>query len=115
LLRLCLNVILQVRSLPPYRREPFLGSTSRGQDVVLDRQVIPLPQIFLSSIFHLKLFNRIRNSNYNKVKFPEHFTYLILVCDVLCVITFGWYTFMNYVLLIFFVGWLTIYLVMGYL
>jgi hypothetical protein len=62
-------------------------STSLGQCDVLDHRVIPLPQMFLSSIFRLKLYNRIQNSNYNKVKFLEHFVVNILVCDVLCVIT----------------------------
>jgi hypothetical protein len=87
LLRLCLDVILQVYSLSPYRREPFLRSTSLEQGVVLDHRVIPLPQMFLSSIFHLKLYNQIQNSNCNKVKFSEYFIVNIIVCDVLCVIT----------------------------
>jgi hypothetical protein len=43
--------------------------------------------MFLSSIFHLKLYNQIQNLNYNKVKFLEHFICLILVCDVLHIIT----------------------------
>jgi anaerobic C4-dicarboxylate transporter len=46
-----------------------------------------LLQIVLFLIFRSKLWNRIRNSNYNKVQFSEHFISLIFVCDVLCVIT----------------------------
>jgi hypothetical protein len=35
----------------------------------------------------LKLCNRMRNSNCNKVQLSEHFIYNLLVCDILCVIT----------------------------
>jgi hypothetical protein len=46
---------------------------------------LPLKTLFLN--FHLKLCNRIQDSNCNKVKFLEYFVVNILVCDVLCVIT----------------------------
>jgi hypothetical protein len=35
-LRFCLDVILQVRSLSPYRHDPFLRSANLGQDAVPD-------------------------------------------------------------------------------
>jgi hypothetical protein len=40
-----------------------------------------------NSLFRLKLCNRIRNLNYNKVQLLEHFMYNLRVCDVLCIIT----------------------------
>jgi hypothetical protein len=87
LLSLCLDIVLHVCSVSPFRREPFLRSSSLGQGVVLDLMSVSLPQIFLSSIFRLKCCNRIQNLNCNKVKFLEHFICLILVCDILYVIT----------------------------
>jgi hypothetical protein len=59
MLILCLDVILQVCSLSPYRREPFLRSTFLRHGVVLDRQVSSLPQNVLFSIFCIKLYNQI--------------------------------------------------------
>jgi hypothetical protein len=44
LLRLCLDVVLQVFSLSPYRREPLLRSTFLGQGAVFDRLVSSLSQ-----------------------------------------------------------------------
>jgi hypothetical protein len=73
--------------LSPFRREPFFRSASLGQGAVLDHRMFSLPPMFLFLIFLLKLRNRIQNSNYNKVKFSEHFICLIPICDVLCVIT----------------------------
>jgi hypothetical protein len=60
-------------SLSPYRCEPFLRSASLGQGAVLDRRVFSLPQSFLFSTLRSKLYDRIQNSNYNKVNFLEHF------------------------------------------
>jgi hypothetical protein len=57
------------------------------QCVILDRRVFSLSQMFLFLIFRLELCNRIRNLNYNKVKFSDLFIVNILVCDVLYVIT----------------------------
>jgi hypothetical protein len=42
--RLCLDVVLQVCSLSPYQREPFLRSACLGQGAILDRQMFSLPQ-----------------------------------------------------------------------
>jgi hypothetical protein len=44
LLRLCLDVVLQVCSLSPNRREPFFRLTFLGQGATLDRRVPSLPQ-----------------------------------------------------------------------
>jgi hypothetical protein len=46
-------------SLSPYRREPFMRPASLGQGVILDRRVFCFCQMFLFSIFRLKLCNRI--------------------------------------------------------
>jgi hypothetical protein len=51
-------------SLSPYRREPFLRSTSLGQGAVLDRRVFCIRKIFLFSIFRLKLCNQIQNAKF---------------------------------------------------
>jgi hypothetical protein len=75
-------------SLSPYRREPFLRSTSLGQGVVLYRWVFRFRKVFLFSIFRLKLCNRIWNSKFdNKVQLSDHSICLNHVCDVLCVIS----------------------------
>jgi hypothetical protein len=37
LLRLCIDVVLQVHSVTPYWREPFLRSAFLGQGAILDR------------------------------------------------------------------------------
>jgi hypothetical protein len=58
LLRLYLDVILQVYFLSPYRREPFLRSASPGQGVALDHQVFLLSQNVLILYLSLKLFNQ---------------------------------------------------------
>jgi hypothetical protein len=87
LLRLCLDVILQVCSLPPSRHESFLRSAFLGQGVVLDHQVFLLSQIVFILYLSLKLCNRIQNQNCNKVQLLELFICLIVVCDVLCVVT----------------------------
>jgi hypothetical protein len=52
LLTLCLNVVLQVYSLSPSWREPFLRSTSLGQVAALDRRVSSSAKCFhsLSSV-----------------------------------------------------------------
>jgi hypothetical protein len=44
LLRLCLDVILQVCSLSPFQRDPFFRSASLGQGAILDHLVFMLPQ-----------------------------------------------------------------------
>jgi hypothetical protein len=44
MLRICLDVVLQVFSLSPYRREPFLRSAFLGQGAVLNHLVPSLPQ-----------------------------------------------------------------------
>jgi hypothetical protein len=62
-------------------------SASLGHGVILDRRVIASTNVFPFLIFHLKLCNRIRNSNCNKVQLLEHFIHLILVCDILYVVT----------------------------
>jgi hypothetical protein len=36
MLKLCLDVVLQVCSLSPFQREPFLRSAFLGQGVILD-------------------------------------------------------------------------------
>jgi hypothetical protein len=87
LLRLCLNVVLQVCSLSPSRRKPFLRSASLGQGVILNRRVFSLLQIIFILYLPLKLCNWIRNQNCNNVQLSKHFFCLILICDVLCVIT----------------------------
>jgi hypothetical protein len=48
LLRLCLDVVLQVCSLSPSRRELFLRSASLGQGAILDRRVIASVNVFHS-------------------------------------------------------------------
>jgi hypothetical protein len=53
----------------------------------LIRRVFSLPKNVFYSLFHLKLFNQIRNLNYNKVQLSEHFIYNLHVYDVLCIIT----------------------------
>jgi hypothetical protein len=40
MLRLCRDVVLQMCSLSPSQREPFLTSARLGQGVILNRQVI---------------------------------------------------------------------------
>jgi hypothetical protein len=57
LLRLCLDIVLQVCSLSPSRREPFLGYASLGQGDILDCRVLSLPQTVLFLNFLLKLYN----------------------------------------------------------
>jgi hypothetical protein len=42
-----LLLFLQVCSLSPYRREPFLWSASLGQGAVLDRQVFVSTNVFI--------------------------------------------------------------------
>jgi hypothetical protein len=79
--------MLFVCSLSPSQREPFLRSASLGQCAVLDHRVFSLPQIIFILYLPLKLFNRIRNQNCNKVQLLEFFFCLILICDALCVIT----------------------------
>jgi hypothetical protein len=69
LLSLCLDVVLQVCSLSPSRREPFLESASLGHGVVLDRRVFSLPQVHFILFFRLKLCNRIQNSIVIKFNF----------------------------------------------
>jgi hypothetical protein len=54
LLRLCLDVVLQVCSLSPSRREPFLKLTSLGQGAVLDHRVFFLLQIVFILYLPLK-------------------------------------------------------------
>jgi hypothetical protein len=44
LLRLCLDVVLQVYSLSPYQHEPFLRLAFLGQGAVLDHRVSSVPQ-----------------------------------------------------------------------
>jgi hypothetical protein len=44
LLRICLDVVLQVCSLSPYRRELLLRSAFLVKGAVLDRRVCSLPQ-----------------------------------------------------------------------
>jgi hypothetical protein len=44
LLRLCLDVVLQVCSLSPYWCEPFLRAAFLGQGAVLDRRGSSLSQ-----------------------------------------------------------------------
>jgi hypothetical protein len=50
---------LQVCSLSPYQREPFMRSAFLWQGAVLDHRVSSLPQNAFFSIFCLKLCNRI--------------------------------------------------------
>jgi hypothetical protein len=45
MLRLCLDVVLQMCYLSPSRRESFLRSVSLGQGAVLNHRVFSLPQI----------------------------------------------------------------------
>jgi hypothetical protein len=67
MLRLCLDVVLQVCSLSPSRHEPFLRSASLRQGAILNRRVFSLLQIIFIFYLPLKLCNQIRNLNYNKV------------------------------------------------
>jgi hypothetical protein len=53
-------------SLPPFWYEPFMRSAPLGQGVILNRRVVVSTNIFILNL-SLKLCNRIRNSNYNKV------------------------------------------------
>jgi hypothetical protein len=76
LLRIYLDVVLQVCSLSPSRRVSFLRSASLGQCTVFDRRVITFVECFILYL-PLKTF----------IKLSEYFICLILVCDVLCVIT----------------------------
>jgi hypothetical protein len=66
LLGIFLDVVLQVRSLSPFRHELFLRSASLGQRAVLDRGVFTSIKCILFPL-PLKLCNRIQNLNCNKV------------------------------------------------
>jgi hypothetical protein len=46
LIRLCLDIVLQVCSFSPSRREPFLRSAPLGQGAVLDRWVIASTKMY---------------------------------------------------------------------
>jgi hypothetical protein len=48
LLRLCLDVVLHVCSLSPFRREPFLRSAPLGKGAIFDGRVIASINIFYS-------------------------------------------------------------------
>jgi hypothetical protein len=48
--------------LSPYWCEPFLRSVSLGQGAI--SMSVSLPQMFLFSIFHLRLYNQIQNSKF---------------------------------------------------
>jgi hypothetical protein len=85
---LCLDVVLQVCfSLSPSWREPFLRSAPLVQGVVLDQLVIASTNVFYSLAFTQNSVIEFKTQNCNKIYLLEHFIYLILICDVLCIIT----------------------------
>jgi hypothetical protein len=46
MLRLCLDVVLQVCSISPFQREPLLRSASLGQGAILDRGVFASAKMY---------------------------------------------------------------------
>jgi hypothetical protein len=66
-----------VYSLSPFWRESFLRSASLGQGVLDSLSVSTFKKCFILYL-PLKLCNRIRNLNCNKVKFSEHFSIIFL-------------------------------------